>query len=213
MTLMFSVMTRFAVYPQALGVALIKSLLKPNKPKHLPSSLRGIRLLSSFDQWFGLLVDQRTRRAWQASREQFGFRSETGCTEAVTTLLALIHSRTNKQKRLYVLWIDLRTAFPSLNRSILLLRAFQCGLSLGLCRIILAVFEMASSIVYIGGLIGDSFKETLGTREGAVHSPRLFNIYIDGLRRRIEYEHPNVCQLLHVTIEICRRCGATSRLS
>ena len=34
----------------------------------------------------------------------------------------------------------------------------------------------------VGSLIGDSFKETLGTREGAVESSHLFIVYISGLR-------------------------------
>ena len=57
MSLLFSVMLRFAVYPNTLGLAIIKSLLKPGKPKDQPSSMRGIRLLSCFTTWFGQVSD------------------------------------------------------------------------------------------------------------------------------------------------------------
>ena len=201
-TLLFAVMFRFAVYPKALGIAIIRSILKPNKPKHLPSSLRGIRLLSSFAAWFGQILDNKTRQMWQAGCEQFGFRKESGCAEAVSVLVALIHSRTSKKKRLYVLWIDLRTAFPSLNRAILILRILECGLGIGLARVILSVLDLTTSVLCVGKLVGNGFMETLGTREGAVESPHLFNIYIGALRKRLEEEHPHRCQLLHVSIAI-----------
>lgn len=64
MTRLFSVMFRFAVYPSSLGVAIIRSLLKPNKPKNLASSLRGIRLLNSIAAWFGRVLDRRLRKLW-----------------------------------------------------------------------------------------------------------------------------------------------------
>lgn len=201
-TLLFSVMLRFAVYPQALGIAIIRSLIKPGKPKDQPSSLRRIRLLNSLASCFGQLLDQRGRKAWQAGQEQFGFRKNVGCAEAVTVLLALIYSRTSLNKRLYVVWDDLRTAFPSLSRPILIRQMFQCGLGLGLCKMLLAIFDITVSIPCIGHLIGDSFKESLGTREGAVESPHLFNIYISDLRRRHEEMHPNLCKLLHITIAV-----------
>ena len=117
MTRLFSVMFRFAVYPSSLGVAIIRSLLKPNKPKNLASSLRGIKLLNSIAAWFGQVLDRPLCNLCQAGNEQFGFRAGTGCAEAVAVLMALILSRTMRKKRLFVLWVDVRTAFPSLNRS------------------------------------------------------------------------------------------------
>ena len=166
------------------------------------TSLRGIRLLCSTAAWFGQLVDQRARRVWQAGAQQFGFKRDTGCMEAVAVLLALIFSRTVEKKRLFVLWIDLRTAFPSLNRAILLRRLFTCGLGIGYCRLALAIFDATTSIVCIGRLLGRPFRETLGVREGGVESPHQFNAFIDPLRARLEGEHPRLCRLYDVTIAV-----------
>ena len=65
-----------------------------------------------------------------ATEEQFGFCENLGCLEAVVVLLALICSRIHRGRRLYVLWLDLRTAFPSMNRAILIRRMFLCGMEL-----------------------------------------------------------------------------------
>eukprot|EP00973_Karenia_brevis_P014704 2006772-Karenia_brevis.AAC.1 len=125
------------------GTGLIRSLLKPGKPPHLATSLRGIRLLSRYAAWFSQVLDQRLRRVWQAGPEQFGFKPNIGCMEAVSVLVALISSRTSCNNRLYVAFIDLRTAFPSINRTILIQRMILCGVSYHLCRLVIAIFDMS----------------------------------------------------------------------
>jgi len=200
--IMFGIMLKWAVYPQALGIALVRSILKPGKPISAPSSLRGIRLLSCVAAWFGQILDSRIRNAWQPGEHQFGFRRGCGCLEAVFVLLALVHDRTSTNKRLYVAWIDLRTAFPSLNRGILIMRLAQCGIESSICKLLCAIFECTRSIVYLGTLISHPFVEKLGVREGAVESPHLFNAYIDPIRQRLEAENPNLCSLLGVTLAI-----------
>jgi hypothetical protein len=159
-------------------------------------------LLCSIASWFGQLLDQRARQAWQAGSQQFGFKAEVGCMEAVMVLLSLILSRTSKKERLFVLWVDLRTAFPSLNRAILLQRLFTCGMGLGFCRLLLSIFDMTFSLVCIGRLIGHRFLETLGVREGAVESPHLFNAYIEPLRDRLVEQHPRLCKMCDVIIAV-----------
>ena len=118
--------------------------------------------------------------------------------------MTLIYSRTCKHKRLYVLWIDLRTAFPSLNRSFLLHRLFKCGFGVGMCRLLLAVFDVTISAVVNARCISEHFLETRGTREGSVEAPHQFNVYISALRLRLEAEHPRLCKLMFVTIAVLR---------
>ena len=195
-------MLRFLVYPKALGLALIRSMLKPGKPPALTSSLRGIRLLNSLAAWFSQLLDQRARQIWQAGAEQFGFRSAIGCADAVIVLLALIYSRTFHRKRLFVLWVDLRTAFPSLNRPLLIQRLFQCGFTYGFCRLVMSMFELTRSAVVRGANMSDSFLEQRGTREGSVEGPHQFNVFISPLRERLESQHHRLCQLMSVTIAV-----------
>ena len=115
--LLFTLMLRFGVYPLVRGTALVRAILKPGKPKDATYSLRGIRLISSLASWFSRLLDNRARKAWSPGPEQFGFRNDMGCSEAVALLLALILSRTTAKKRFFVLFVDLRSAFPSLERT------------------------------------------------------------------------------------------------
>jgi hypothetical protein len=202
MQLLFSVIIKYGVYPLDWGVALLRALLKPGKPKDQPSSLRGIRLVNGMASWFGRVYDNRARAAWQAGPEQFGFRCSTGCSEAVALILALVYSRIFCGRRLYVLWVHLRTAFPSLNRHILLTKMFQCGIGLGLCRCMLAILDTTCSLVCIGSKIGTIFRDVLGVREGAVESPHAFNMYVDDLRSHLENSHPRLCRLMGVLVAV-----------
>ena len=161
----------YAVYPTSCGLAVIRSLHKPGNPQNRTSSLRGIRLLSSFAACFGQVLDRRARGIWPPSSEQFGFREGLGCLEAMMVLLALVYSRIQSHRRLYVLWIDLRTAFPSLNRSILLKRMVQYGIGYGLCRPVRAILDSTCSFIGARKLISRRFKGTRGDIESL-----LFNI-------------------------------------
>ena len=79
---------------------------------------------------------------------------------------------------------------------------FECGVSLGVCQLLLAMFDLTSAIPCIGNLVGNSIKDRLGIREGAVESPHQFNMYVAGLRQRLADEHPRLCRLLHLTIAV-----------
>ena len=202
MPLLCNIICKFCVYPTAWGASLVRALLKPGKPADQATSLRGIRLICSMASWMGQVLDQRLRGAWEAGTEQFGFRAGVGCMEACAVLLALVYSRIHTGRRVYVLWIDLRTAFPSLNRGILVRRLFECGVSLGLCRLLLAIFDLSYAVPCIGRLVGHKIAEQLGVREGAVESPHLFNLYVSPLRQRLLDLHPRQCQMLHMTVAV-----------
>ena len=91
---------------------------------------------------------------------------------------------------------------PSLNQAILLKRMMQHGLDCGLCRLMLAILDATYSIIGAVKFTSRRFKETRGTREGAIESPHLFNVYIASLRERLESGHPRLCKTMDITIAI-----------
>eukprot|EP00973_Karenia_brevis_P036575 5042382-Karenia_brevis.AAC.1 len=110
--------------------------------------------------------------------------------------------RVQKGDRLYVLFVDLRTAFPSLNRAILLWKMMKCGCCLGMCRLVLAIFDLTVGLPLVSNLLGNPFPESRGVREGAVESPHLFNMYMSDLRQHLERNHPRLCKLAWLTIAV-----------
>lgn len=201
-TSLFNLVFRRAVYPTQFGLGLIHSILKPRKPPDQPSSLRGIRLLSRLTAWLGQVLDGRFRIRRMNGPEQLGFQQGAGCMAAMFVLLTLIKSRNQSRKHLYVLWVDLRTAFPSINRALLLRRLFLCRVCAGFCKIVQAMFDLTVSLVYLSRLLGLSFLGKLGVREGAVESPYQFNGFMAPLRAYLEARHPSLCSLAQITIAV-----------
>jgi hypothetical protein len=72
----------------------------------------------------------------------------------------------------------------------------------GFCKLLLSILDVTVSVLCVGTLVGERFREALGMREGAVESPHLFNMYIGDLRQRLEQHHPRLCQLMHITIAV-----------
>ena len=79
---------------------------------------------------------------------------------------------------------------------------FHCGLGLGLCRLMLSIFDIASSIVCIGKYVSTPFPDVLGVREGVIESRHAFNVYIDDMRSHLESLHPRLCRLLGVKVAV-----------
>ena len=117
-------------------------------------------------------------------------------------LISLILTRTQENRRLFILWMDLRTAFPSLNRALLIHRMFSCGINLALCKLFLAIFDATEAFVCTGKWISRPFNETRGVREGAVESPHAFNMYIGVLRDKLQAAHPRLCKMAHLIIAV-----------
>lgn len=66
----------------------------------------------------------------------------------------------------------------------------------------LAIFDVTSSIVCTGKLLGKPFKDVLGVREGAVESPHVFSIYVNDLKAHLESQHPRLCHLMGMMVAI-----------
>jgi len=76
------------------------------------------------------------------------------------------------------------------------------GISWGYCRLVLAAFDLTVSMPIVGHLLGRPFAERMGVREGAVESPHMFNAYIEGIRSRLEAQHPRICRMFELAVPI-----------
>lgn len=117
-------------YPTCWGVGLVVSLLRPGKPADKVTSLRGIRLLSRFAAWFGQVLGQRLRWMWNSGPKQFGLKPDDAWRRLPYSLLYFM-PRSHRAARSYVIFVDLRTAFPSLNLAILIRRMVASGYLMG----------------------------------------------------------------------------------
>ncbi len=91
-----------------------------------------------------------------------------------------------KGKKLYTAFMDLEKAYDRVDWLALwdVLKIYGVGGKL--LRAVKSFYEEASACVKIRGETSENFEIKVGLRQGCVMSPWLFNIYVDGVMRKME---------------------------
>ncbi len=171
--------------PEDWHSAVVTMLYKGKGPRNLATNFRAISLTSTTLKIFETLLASRistwAERNHLLTFHQAGFRSHRSTYDHVFTL-ASIQQAAGKEN-IFVGFIDLAKAFPSVSRSKLLSKLAGLGLS---SKMLNVIAEMYSPDTYrfilsratIGSLSG---KADTGTREGSCLSPLLFLLFVQDL--------------------------------
>lgn len=143
-----------------------------------PNSYRGINLLSVFMKIYEKLLLSRLTD-WASShnllgREQFAFRSGSSTIDAAFLLQTLTQAHFSLKSGLCAVFVDLKKAFPSLSRSMLLSRLALLGLPPKILNAIASLFVSTSSRLRVDNFLSEVFSVTEGVLEGGILSPILF---------------------------------------
>ena len=144
-------------------------------------SYRAISLTAVLGKVFERLLSSRLQ-CWfstsaLSSLPQFGFRAKSSVTDAVFTVRSLIqwHKFIHK-KPCHAVFVDLKKAFPSTNRTALFDRLRTLGISESLIRSMLAFYTGNKARLRLGIFLTAFFLVKTGLSEGRVLSPPLFSM-------------------------------------
>ena len=120
----------------------------------------------------------------QLLEQQYGFRSGRGTTDGIYILKRIQQISHNRNKQVFVLFVDLTAAFDHVDRKWMFSSIHQ-RLSPNTST---KLFELMESIYkYTTTALKDNpddiFETALGVRQGGPESPSLFNLYIDYVMR------------------------------
>ena len=198
-TALFSYVYTKGIAMPAWSIAVIISIKKKDPSVTDMNNFRGIHLLSFFRQWYAMclmpgleaLVEQKV------PIEQQGFAKGRRIYGSFLALYAMIEQSRVKGHRLYVAFVDVRKAFPSVRRDLLFQKLSELGASDQLTRAVIELYSDACATVRGPEGFSSIFNIHVGTREGGVESPLLYVLFVADLIAELNAE-----QLTDSTLEL-----------
>ena len=140
---------------------------------------RAIALTSIFAKLYERILLARLTTWLRSSRlwllPQFGFRSGCSTLHAVFLLRTLVLDVLRVTKMpVHVAYVDLKKAFPSVDRDSLFRRLLDLGVPIGLVSAIQSFYVINSAKLRVDNNLSTAFIIALGVLEGSVLSPCLF---------------------------------------
>ena len=199
------------VFPDIMKFSDIIPLYK-NKERHYCNNYRPISLLLTISKILENIIYARVYSFMQSTKQitdnQFGFRENHSCSDAIIDLCTEIIK--NNERGLYTagIFLDLSKAFDTLSHKILLEKLERYGIrgiTLNWFQSYLTGRKFRSKVAVSSGsthCYSDYYDVTIGTPQGSCLGPLLFLIYINDLNLNLEY-----CRILLFADDTTIFCG------
>jgi hypothetical protein len=179
-----------AEVPDEWGRAFLFILYKGSGPKDNANSFRGITLKSQLLKLLESLLCNRLRQWAETNRllpaEQIAYRPGHNGTDHLFSLCLIRDRARASGQSLFTSFVDLRKAFPSVDRQRLLHHLSSLGVSDYFLRILTRLYTGDSFQILLDGQASSrSFQVHTGVHEGSPLSPLLFILFIAGLVRHL----------------------------
>lgn len=177
-----------SIYSGNMPSSFRKSIIFPLFKKGDPSDVANFRGISFMDAvmkiYCAMLLDRLN--SWKEEKNiicenQAGFRKQHSTVDHIFTLFSIVKLRFLKKKKLYVFFVDFKTAFDGISRNALFYKLYALGLSTKFIQTIKSMYEGSCSAVWDGQRLSDWFNTNSGVKQGCVLSPALFALFINDL--------------------------------
>ena len=174
------------IYPSGWALNFLKPIYKKDSTKD-PDNYRGLAIGSAFSKLFSFILLKRLINFIDLknllSPEQIGFIKGKRTSDHIFFLQTIVEKivRRNK-KKLYVVFIDFKKAYDTVNRELLMKRLQSLGINGIFMRNIMAMYEKTEYCIKLNNGHTLPIKSNLGLKQGCPLSPMLFNLYIDGIK-------------------------------
>ena len=175
------------IYPQSWTESIILPLYKKGDIND-PGNYRGISLCDVSSKVYGKVINKRIQQ-WVdtyniTGEHQAGFKKGYSTIDNIFTLMAAVQKQfcNNRNRKLYVAFIDFKKCFDTINRNILWPILLKNGFKGKLFECIRSMYANVKARIRISGnKMTDSINCSLGVKQGDICSPVLFSLYINEL--------------------------------
>ena len=140
---------------------------------------RGVKLLEHAMKIVEKVLERRLRRMVKVDEMQFGFMPGRGTIDAVFILRRLQEEYLDKEKKLYMCFVDLEKAFDRVPRKVLEWAMRERGIPEAMVRAVMSLYEGTKTRFRVGLELSEEFEVKVGVHQGSVLSPLVFAIVVD----------------------------------
>lgn len=185
-------------YPSAWSAATLSAVFKKGDPDDL-DNYRGIAVGPALGKLFSMVLNSRLDVHAEGyglrADGQAGFRKGRRTTDHVFVLRHLVDrvrfSSTGK-RRLYACFVDLRKAYDSVLRQLLLERLAKLGIHGTMMQALGNMYWAVALQTKVHQQLGQPFLSTTGVKQGDPLSPLLFGLFIDEFEEWLASKLPDV---------------------
>lgn len=172
-------------FPSSWSTGIIKPIYKKTGDRQNPDFYRPITLLSCLGKLFTSVLNERLKTYIEihnvVGEEQLGFRDGYSTIDGAFILHSLINIMKSRKKSTYAVFVDLKKAFPSISRPLLLQKLSNMNIGNKMYKTVKSMYENVKSCVALNGEMSELFSCQVGLREGECLSPILFSFYLNDL--------------------------------
>lgn len=170
--------------PEEYNKAIIFPLHKKGDKKEV-TNYRGISFLNASLKLFTSIMHERLL-SWVENNNllspfQAGFRRGYSTIDQIFNLMSISQIFIENGTKLYLFFVDFKTAFDHIQRDLLFYKLAQKGISTKFLNMVKALYKNTSALVWNGQNFSDDFDTNFGIKQGCNISPLLFSIFIDDL--------------------------------
>lgn len=156
-----------------------------------PLTHRGLALQSCVYKLYSIILNRRLSCYLENNNRlhdtQNGFRPGRSCMDHIYTLSEIIRMNlSSDQSRVYTCFVDIKKAFPSVDRALLLWKMRNVGVTGRMLAAMRAVYRNPQYCVRLNDSDTDVFPSVLGLPEGDPNSPLCFDLYLNGLLEELD---------------------------
>ena len=161
-----------------------KSLIIPLPKKGNTKQCQNYRIISLTSHpskiMLKIILNRLKKKAEEIlSEEQAGFRAGRSTIEQIFNIRILNEKCLQHQKMLVHNFIDFKKAFDRVWHDGLWQVMNEFNIDKNIIDVIKALYNKSSSAVLLNNQIGESFRTSIGVRQGCILSPVLFNIFLE----------------------------------
>jgi len=175
-------------WPETWKEGVVVPIVKKGEGRKV-DEYRGVTIMTTLYKIYAAILEERLREEVEAKRmvpqNQVGFRKGMGVMDSIYVVNYLINRQLGKGKGLTMMFVDLKAAFDSVDRRVLITALEERGVRIGLVERVKEMLRETKSRVRIGEETGENFWTGRGLRQGCPLSPLLFNILMADMEEEL----------------------------